>query len=83
MFQAHQNIQKQHLLEFFFAPRKDILGEIIASLVAEDGLNFFLKKFENCVKIMKKHSKNSDFEYPELGHWYSVTKMVRIYPNFG
>ena len=26
------------------------------------------KSINNCVKITKKHSKNSDFEYPELGH---------------
>ena len=39
--------------------------------------------FKIRVKITKNHSKNSDLEYPKLGHWYSVTKMVRIYPNFG
>ena len=58
MSQAHQNIQKQHLLEFFFAPRKDILGEIIASLVAEDGLNFYqIAESEKIRKLCKNHEK--------------------------
>ena len=35
------------------------------------------------LKKSRKNTKNSDFEYPDLGHWYSVTKMVRIYPDFG
>ena len=34
-------------------------------------------------KKSPKNTKNSDFEYPDLRHWYSDTKMVRIYPNFG
>ena len=57
-FQAHENNQKQHLLENFFAPRKDTLGEIIASLVAEDGLNFYqIAESEKIRKLCKNHEK--------------------------
>ena len=43
---------------FFFAPRKDILGEIIASLVAEDGLNFYqIAESERIRKLCKNHEK--------------------------
>ena len=41
---------------------------------------------KNALKIVflqKKCSKNSVFEYPDLGHRFSVTKMVRITPDFG
>ena len=42
----------------FFAPRKDTLGEIIASLVAEDGLNFYqIAESERIRKLCKNHEK--------------------------
>ena len=34
-------------------------------------------------KKSRKITKNRDFGYPDLGHWYSVNKMVRIYLDFG
>ena len=51
--------QKQHLpIRNFFAPRKDTLGEIIASLVAADGLNFHqIAESEKIRKLCKNHEK--------------------------
>ena len=75
-FQAHQNNQKQHILEIFFAPRKDTLGEaslhknhektlkIGTSGIRIWGIGIRLRKWSEYIRI----SDNSDIRTSTLVH---------------